>query len=291
MLSMCVDSLSRTATDYSTLQHTAAHLNTQPHDVSYLHVVETYHLVTMHQHAATHCNTLQHTAAHCSILQRNVSHQPAYSWVAPPCPYTRALARLSKIQQISHERDTRASNRMNACTCAVVTHATIQSHTGWTSHKWYERVHLRGCHKCNTSVTNRINESQMGWTGHGCKKSIFIWKKPIHETHSASHLSTAVKNKSFPYIFFMSLSYKYEIYIWKRPLQETHTASHLQTAVSNRSFPYTYSLCLFHISMKSVHERGLYKRHTLPLICIRLSAIDLFHTYSLSPAYTYEIYI
>jgi len=117
-------------TNCNWLQHTAAHCRI------YMWLRRTTLSICINtlQHTATHCNTLQHTATHCSTLQHNVSHQPAYSWVAPPCPYTRALARLSQMQQISHERDT---------------NATDQSRTRY---------------KCNKSVTNAIQERRIGRT-------------------------------------------------------------------------------------------------------------------------------
>ena len=104
---------------------------------------------------------------------------------------------------------------------------------------------------------------------------ICIWKRSIQETHPASHPYTPVRNRSFPYVFFVSLAYTYEIYIWRRPIQKTHTASHLYTAVRNKSFSYVFFMSL------ALHMKEAYIRHTLTLTCIRLSKTGLFHTCSI----------
>ena len=64
----------------SSLQHTAAHCNTQQHTAAHLDfsVLVTLSLRDTHcntlQHATTHCSTLQHAAANCTTLQHTAAH-------------------------------------------------------------------------------------------------------------------------------------------------------------------------------------------------------------------------
>ena len=65
-----------TATHCNTLQHTATHCSTLQHTATHCNTL---------QNTTTHCNTLQHTATHCNTLQHTAKYYNTLQHTATHC--------------------------------------------------------------------------------------------------------------------------------------------------------------------------------------------------------------